>query len=171
MFPVAETLSACPNLVSFSICPPYAYDFSSLPMTPWPNLTALTFHSELEPFTRDQVISVCQRFPALKELDLFPCEDIDLVLMIPRYCPLLKSVEVEMYSMGIWDFSTPLESLEMKSLQLRSLLSKQRNGIEMACLSILALCYGSIAQHLRTSNGYGRLNETTDSCTTSNTHA
>ncbi|KAJ8657584.1 hypothetical protein O0I10_006648 [Lichtheimia ornata] len=95
MFPVAETLSACPNLVSFSICPPYAYDFSSLPMTPWPNLTALTFHSELEPFTRDQVISVCQRFPALKELDLFPCEDIDLVLMIPRYCPLLKSVEVE----------------------------------------------------------------------------
>ncbi|KAJ8657601.1 hypothetical protein O0I10_006665 [Lichtheimia ornata] len=94
-FPLAEVLSSCPNLVSFAMCHPDDFDFRSLPMAPWSNMTALTFTLAGGVFTRDHITSICQRFPALKKLDLFPCADVASVHVIPQYCPLLKSVQVE----------------------------------------------------------------------------
>lgn len=99
-FPVAKILSSCPNLVSFSVIQQDAYDFNLLPMATWSNMTTLTISSGAT-LTRDHIISICQRFPSLKKLDLCPCDSIESALMIPRFCPTLKSVEIDIQDSAV----------------------------------------------------------------------
>ncbi|KAJ8657993.1 hypothetical protein O0I10_006264 [Lichtheimia ornata] len=101
--PVTRVLSACPNLVSLVLHEPDIHDFKHLPMTPWPNMTTLSIVSLGERLGDEEIHEICQRFPALRKFDLHPCLYVESALMIPHYCPLLKSVELafEIMTVGV----------------------------------------------------------------------
>ncbi|KAJ8657585.1 hypothetical protein O0I10_006649 [Lichtheimia ornata] len=123
MFPLAEVLSACPNLLSFAVTHPFLCDFTALSMTTYSNMTTLSLFSTTDPFSRDEIIRICQCFPALKELHLSRCEDsMELVLMVPRYCPLLKSVEIDInyyaVNLNYFDHNIGHQELEMTKFSI-----------------------------------------------------
>lgn len=122
MIPFREILSACPNLASLTMCQRKVHDFSSYPMSTWPNMANLSIEYTKEELTRDHIISICKRFPALKNLHLYPCQDLDSALLIPRYCPLLKSValKIHMFHVGVTysNESTGREQLAMTKLSI-----------------------------------------------------
>ncbi|KAJ8657989.1 hypothetical protein O0I10_006260 [Lichtheimia ornata] len=94
--PMAKILSTCPNLVSLSIREPDLDTFMELPeTTTWPNITTLSMNGLEVNLTSAQVNSICRRFPAVRNLDFYPCPDIKTALMIPKYCPLLKRAEID----------------------------------------------------------------------------
>lgn len=101
MLSLHDTLAACPILVSLTISLYDREDLSQLPMTTWPNMKTLSIEFQDEELTRDDVINLCQRFPSLKKFHLYPCLDVDCALLIPRHCPLLKSVQLDIYMLSV----------------------------------------------------------------------
>lgn len=95
--PLREILSACPNLTSLTMSQRNVHDFSSYPMSTWPNMANLSIEYTKGELTRDHIISLCKRFPALRNLHLYPCQDLESALWIPRYCPLLTSVSLKIH--------------------------------------------------------------------------
>ncbi|KAJ8658027.1 hypothetical protein O0I10_006298 [Lichtheimia ornata] len=122
LVPVARVLSACPNLVSLTMHEPNFDDFKHVPMTPWPNMTTLSLFCQGASLDRDEIIRICQRFPALRKFDLHSCTDMESALIIPRYCPLLKSVELafEELSVGVAysDRNTGSEKVEVTKISV-----------------------------------------------------
>ncbi|CDH61272.1 predicted protein [Lichtheimia corymbifera JMRC:FSU:9682] len=93
-FSTHELLLACPNLLTFEIHQAPDLDFD-IPAT-LPNLTTLSIFEADEPITCDQIISICKRFPSLKDLSLYPCKDFSSALIISEYLPRLKWLHIEM---------------------------------------------------------------------------
>lgn len=121
--PLDVILSNCPRLVSFTIHQPSCDDFSSLPMTTWPMMKTLSVnYTEDDEFTRNQIMSICQRFPSLTNLDIHPFPDIESALMIPQHCPLLKRAEIVIHDWHITGFfsdeSTGHEDLVVTRLSI-----------------------------------------------------
>ncbi|KAJ8658018.1 hypothetical protein O0I10_006289 [Lichtheimia ornata] len=92
-----DILTTCSNLNWLTISQHNGGDFSSLPTTTWPNITTLSIEVTEEYLTRDQIIRICKCFPSLKKFQLHPCQGVGSALLIPQYCPLLTSVELEIY--------------------------------------------------------------------------
>ncbi|CDH57657.1 predicted protein [Lichtheimia corymbifera JMRC:FSU:9682] len=122
---IINALTACPNLVSLAMCPIEGDDITSLPMTTWPNMTALSVEVMEDELTRDAIRHLCERFPSLKKLHLSPCHDFESALLVPQYCPLLTSVglNVDMYGIGVTyvNEATGSEELAMKKLSIWAL--------------------------------------------------
>ncbi|CDH57651.1 predicted protein [Lichtheimia corymbifera JMRC:FSU:9682] len=74
-------------------------------MTTWPNITTLSInYTEDDELSRTQIIGICQRFPALTNFDVHPFPDIETVLMVPRYCPLLNCAKIHIHAWHITGF-------------------------------------------------------------------
>lgn len=94
---ILEILTSCTNLISLTMSQHQVGDFSSLPKTTWPNVTSLSIEFLEAELTGDQAISLAKCFPSLQKFQLQTCTDINSALMIPQYCTLLKSVELDIY--------------------------------------------------------------------------
>ncbi|KAI7874295.1 hypothetical protein K492DRAFT_211655 [Lichtheimia hyalospora FSU 10163] len=92
---LADIVPACPNLSLLSMEQPYHADLSSLPMTPLHNMTALSIMHATNAITCDQVVEIWKRCPALEELKLHPCTDIQSALMVSEYRPSVTRLELD----------------------------------------------------------------------------
>lgn len=99
--PLAMILLACPNLTWIEMTGPQDVDLSSLPMTPWPNLTHLLVYRAQEFISLDQMIGIWMRFPSLEHLQLAPCADDQSALVITDYLPFMKDIHLEIIYGGI----------------------------------------------------------------------
>lgn len=95
MLPIADILLNFPNLVSLNITQPSAPNFNSLPTTTWPKLTTLCFCNQEEAITCDQIVAIGNRFPSLKILSIYPCQDPQLTHVVLDYYPQMKSVKLD----------------------------------------------------------------------------
>lgn len=96
--PAAALLSACPNLVSLYTFGVSHADLSSLPTTPWDNLTELEITYSKEKITFDQIMAIWERFPSLEHLRLDPCSDIRSALLITDYYPYMNNLDIKISS-------------------------------------------------------------------------
>ncbi|CDH57672.1 predicted protein [Lichtheimia corymbifera JMRC:FSU:9682] len=101
MLRVPEVVFACPNLRMLEIIEPHDADVSILPATTWPTMTTLSLTYTRTDITCNQIIDIWKRFPSLKKLELYPCSDIQSALIVPEYCPRMKSLQLCMEGMGI----------------------------------------------------------------------
>ncbi|KAJ8657655.1 hypothetical protein O0I10_006721 [Lichtheimia ornata] len=117
---LGEILTVCPNLVSLIMTQYGDDDFSNLPITTCPNMATLSIKRTEEDteLTRADIIHLCTRFPALKKLNLYPCRDLEATLMVPQYCRLLTSVELEIH---IFDLDVTYVSSASQELAMRKL--------------------------------------------------
>lgn len=95
MLPIADILHLCPNLVSLNVTQPSAPNFSSLPTATWPKLTTLCFSNVEEAITCEQIVAIGKRFPSLKILSIYPCQDPQLTHVVLDYYPRMKSVKLD----------------------------------------------------------------------------
>ncbi|CDS06441.1 hypothetical protein LRAMOSA08969 [Lichtheimia ramosa] len=94
----AALLSACPNLVSLYTSGVNHADLSSLPTTPWDNLTELEITYSEEDITFDQIMAIWERFPSLEHLRLDPCTDIRSALLVTDYYPYMNNLDIKISS-------------------------------------------------------------------------
>lgn len=94
--PMADVLMACPNLVSLTMTQPSNGDLSTLPMTTWSKMTALSISQSTNAITTNQVVEIWKRLPSLKTLLLHPCSDIQSAFVVSDYCPSMRKIEMEM---------------------------------------------------------------------------
>ncbi|KAJ8658028.1 hypothetical protein O0I10_006299 [Lichtheimia ornata] len=98
MLAIGDILLNCPNLVSLDIIHPFATNFSSLRMVKWPKITRLSFSQGEKDVGCDQIKAIGKRFPSLKELSLYPCEDIQLTRVVLDSYPRMKHLHICMDS-------------------------------------------------------------------------
>ncbi|KAJ8657602.1 hypothetical protein O0I10_006666 [Lichtheimia ornata] len=119
---LTEILTACPNLVSLTLSQNDNDDLSHLPMTTWPNMETLSIECSDADVTEDEIIRLCKCFPSLKMFHLYPCYDIKSALVVPQYCPLLKSVDLEIYMVYVavmyTNESSGYEEMSMRKLSV-----------------------------------------------------
>ncbi|KAJ8657595.1 hypothetical protein O0I10_006659 [Lichtheimia ornata] len=92
ILPTADIVSACPNLVTMRIANSFDADFSSLPMTTWPNMKTLSITQARKRISSDQVVAISKRFPSLERLTLSPCADGHSALVLPQYCSSIRDI-------------------------------------------------------------------------------
>ncbi|CDH57710.1 predicted protein [Lichtheimia corymbifera JMRC:FSU:9682] len=91
-----ELVLACPNLVSFRIHEAPDVDFGDpATTTAWPNLTTLCIFGAHEEITCQEIITMWERFPSLKELSLYPCQDFSSAFIVSRFLPRMKWLDIE----------------------------------------------------------------------------
>ncbi|KAJ8658037.1 hypothetical protein O0I10_006308 [Lichtheimia ornata] len=89
-----DILMVCPNLISLEITGPLDGNINSQRMTTWPALTTLYLMGTRNRITCDQIINMWKQFPALKELTLSPCTDIQPTLIVSEHCPSMNCLEL-----------------------------------------------------------------------------
>ncbi|KAJ8657586.1 hypothetical protein O0I10_006650 [Lichtheimia ornata] len=94
---LVDILTACPNLVSLTMSQYDGEDLGHLPSPTWPNLQTFSIEYSNHELTREQIVRLCQCFPSLKKLHLYPCPDLESALLISRYYSLLTRMELEVY--------------------------------------------------------------------------
>lgn len=101
MLPIEEILVNCPNLVYLDISQPFPADIRSLSMTTWPKITTLILFSNAGHMTtRDDIIPIAKRFPSLKKLQFFPCEDMEAMRVVMDYYPWMNNLEIYEFEVG-----------------------------------------------------------------------
>ncbi|KAJ8657978.1 hypothetical protein O0I10_006249 [Lichtheimia ornata] len=100
-FSIPNAVLVFPNLVSLRVKFNGHADLSALPMTTWPKLTTFSIDRATKEITRDDVISICKRFPSLTTLELHPCEDIEALVSVPHYYPWVKRLTLIADNLGI----------------------------------------------------------------------
>ncbi|CDS06432.1 hypothetical protein LRAMOSA08960 [Lichtheimia ramosa] len=82
---------------------PRDVDLSTVPMTTCPNLTHLFIHAIPDGITSDEAIEIWSYFPALKEIELHPCAEIQSSLVATDYLRSMKviGVEISHYSLEL----------------------------------------------------------------------
>ncbi|KAJ8657988.1 hypothetical protein O0I10_006259 [Lichtheimia ornata] len=93
MLSIGDILFNCPHLVSLGIIHPFAPNFSSLRMVKWPNLTRLSFSNTEKDVGCDQIKAIGKRFPSLKVLSLYPCEEIQLTNVVLDTYPRMNQLD------------------------------------------------------------------------------
>lgn len=114
---------------------------STLPTTPMPNMTVLSITNAKDMVSQDEVGGIVQRFPSLKKLILSPCNDLQSAYVVPKYCPSLQGLRVDVSNEGEAELSYT-DQLEEEAcgmqgitdLCLRSFMWHGFNQHEMASL-------------------------------------
>lgn len=118
---LAAVLLTCPNLTWINMTYPRDVDLSTVPMTACPNLTHLFIDAAPDGITSDEAVEIWRHFPALKEIELHPCSNIQSSLVTTDYLPSMKVIAVE---------------ISPNSLQL----TYQKQGSDSDEIGIVRLC-------------------------------
>ncbi|KAJ8651778.1 hypothetical protein O0I10_012655 [Lichtheimia ornata] len=147
---VEEMMLACPNLVTLRLYDPPPIEHGPGPLRTWPTLTTLSVHNEEgNNITYEDIIAIFERFPGLKELDIYPCEDVWTATTVSEYVPLLNRLRITLFGPRIHLYyqheEHPNEELGLKSLlvetgmdvwdeevaeDIRSIIKKYHNTLE-----------------------------------------
>lgn len=93
-----QLILACPNLVTLRLYDPPHTHLSPVTLQTWPTLTTLSIHNKSKnKITTQEIIGIWERFPSLKELDIYPCEDLESAFIVSEYTQLLNRLRLALF--------------------------------------------------------------------------
>ncbi|KAJ8657660.1 hypothetical protein O0I10_006726 [Lichtheimia ornata] len=100
-----DLLLAFPKLASLTLSECHHHSFNSIGLTTWPTLTALSIScvssNMTSNMTCDEVTLICKSFPALKELELCACADMQCVFVVSDAFPSFTYLYILVYNNAV----------------------------------------------------------------------